>query len=839
MLFRFFRSLTLAAMLAGMLPLPALAARFADVSSSTQYSAAIEALAAKGIVSGQADGKNFAPKSAINRAEFSKIIAEAIFTDEQIAACDLESRKFPDIASGIWYEKYVCALADLGAISGYPDGTFKGEQTITFVEAAKILSVAYGQKPPVSYGEWYEGYASALEESKAIPTSIVKLDSKLTRAEMAEMLWRVMEGKTDQTSKAVVNLKNPELKVNLASDIPQRATSCADLNILSQQQSTRTDVMYYRDDMGGAMPPAANQAVMEKSADSAAPTGGGGDYSQTNVQVEGVDEADIVKTDGKYLYIVRTNEKSRVAIVQASPLKEVASIDLTNLGIMAQEIYVEDGKLTVIGTTFTNDMVIMDKKMDSRMMIWPPIYQSSKTAVAIFDVRTPASPKELRVLKFDGNQLSTRRIGNKLYVVLQSQPYWGGPMPMVKTDNPVPQFEDSKTGVSKAMVPCVDVMIMPRIPSPSYLAVAVVRLDDTSKDVQTEVILGDANNVYSSTENLYVATTRYAYQWHPLGSSSDEQTQIYRFAFTDDGVKMEAQGKVPGHLLNQFSMDESGDNFRVATTVSPTWGSDGEESHSQNGLYVLNRAMEQIGQIENIAPGETIYSARFMGKRAYLVTFKQVDPFFVVDLSNPRAPKILGQLKIPGYSNYLHPYDDTHVIGIGKDVDESIDVDKVHSDDAVYYTAIQGVKMSLFDVTDVTNPKEMHKVIIGDRGSETTVTSNHKALLFEKDRNLLALPVLVTKRPAGSAKSADAPPVFQGAYVYNLTLNKGFEQLGTITHYDDPQVFLKAGGYWYNQGSDIDRIVRIDSDLFTISQNEVRSHTYPGIKAEEKMTFAK
>lgn len=830
------------ALLAGILPLPGAAARFADVSSATPYAQAIEELATSGVLHGQGDGTRYAPGDSINRAEFSKIVASVVATPEEMEACRGVDG-LTDIAKDVWYRPFVCVLVDRGVISGYPDRTFKGERPINFVEAAKILSLAFEQQitDPWS-GEWYDGYASALEESKAIPPSVAGLDASLTRGEMAEMLWRLTQRRTDRPSRAVANMKHPELGIDLSLEEPQRATSCADLSILSRQQQTE----YFRKGMGvmedAMMAPMAAQGE-------AAPAAGAVqkslDYSETNVQVRGVDEADVVKTDGAYLYIVRTAEKSRVAIVQAMPgdaLEQVGSVDLTNLGIQAQEIYVDDGKLTVIGTAFMEPPVIYEDSVESRKMMMPAYYGGgSRTAVAIFDVTNPQKPKQQRVLKFEGDQLSTRRIDDVLYLVLRSQPqyWWGGPMPLAAADSPVPQVEDTATGRTTAMVPCSDVVILPRIPSPQYLAVAAVPLDDVAGDVRTEVILGSAENVYASTTHLYVAATRYVYDWRPGAAQSTERTHVYRFELGRNGIDLDGQGSVPGHLLNQFAMDEHAGYLRLATTTHPIWNERGQETPATNAIYVLDEALEQAGSVEGIAPGETIYAARFMGKRAYLVTFKTIDPFFVVDLSSPRAPKILGQLKIPGYSNYLHPYDDNHVIGIGKEVDASIDADKVHSDDAVYYTAVQGVKMSLFDVSDVANPTELHKVVIGDRGTETPVTSNHRALLFEKERNLLALPILVTKRPQGTSKSTDGSPVFQGAYVYEVTLKDGFEQMGAVSHYDDEQVYRKAGDYWYDQGADVQRVLRIDDTLYTVSQRGVRSHALPSLREEGRMTFAK
>ncbi len=365
------------------------------------------------------------------------------------------------------------------------------------------------------------------------------------------------------------------------------------------------------------------------------------------------------------------------------------------------------------------------------------------------------------------------------------------------------------------------------------MTVAVVPTDDLKKDVKTTVVLGNAQNVYASLSNLYVATPRFSYVWDSANSESREKTHLYRFAFTDGGVELRAQGDVAGHILNQFSMDENGSTFRIATTQTD-WKS-GEQT-SENDLYVLNMDLQQTGAVTGIAPGETIYSVRFAGGRAYMVTFKQIDPFFVIDLKDPRNPKILGNLKIPGFSNYLHPYGENYVIGFGKDADESIDADKVHSGDAIYYTAVQGLKMALFDVTDVSNPKQKAVAIIGDRGSDSPLLSDHKALLFEQDRNLLAFPVLVTKRPDGSAKSADGNPVFQGAYVYDISPN-GFKLRGTITHYDNSDQFMKSGSYWYGGDRDVQRIVRIGNSLLTISDTQLKSNAETTVKEEGKLNL--
>jgi len=403
-----------------------------------------------------------------------------------------------------------------------------------------------------------------------------------------------------------------------------------------------------------------------------------------------------------------------------------------------------------------------------------------------------------------------------------------------KAEDVLPLFEDSKLGTeSRPVTSCTSVRILPHIPQPQYLTVAVIDTSSPNTDVKRETILGSAENVYSSTENLYVTATQWIYHWDvkPSGgeTENEEKTNLYRFAFTADGIEYKAQGSVPGHILNQFSMDEHGNTFRIATTTGELWN---EQKPSTNNLYVLNRDLVTTGKIEDIAPGERIYSVRFMGDRAYMVTFRNTDPLFVIDTSDPRNPTILGQLKIPGYSDYLHPYDDTHIIGFGKDTAEAKD----RTDFAWY----QGIKLAVFDVSDVANPKELHKMIIGDRGTDSPLLHDHKALLFEKDRNLLAFPVTVYEisetEKAKNDPSSYGSPVFQGAYVYTFTLQGGFQLKGKITHYDEDQI-SKMGDRWYGLGKDIVRILRLGQSLLTVSDAVVQSSALTDLRKEGSVTF--
>ncbi len=190
---------------------------------------------------------------------------------------------------------------------------------------------------------------------------------------------------------------------------------------------------------------------------------------------------------------------------------------------------------------------------------------------------------------------------------------------------------------------------------------------------------------------------------------------------------------MPGQVLNQFSMDEYDDHFRIATT---TWTYTNLTSNPTNNVYVLDMNMSIVGKLEDLAPGEHIYSARFMEKRCYLVTFVMIDPLFVIDLSDPTKPAVLGQLNITGYSNYLHPYDENHIIGVGKETSPS---------DEGFFAWYQGVKISLFDVSNVSDPIQIANYTIGDRGTNSPVLYDHEAFLFDKEKDLLVIPVLVAK----------------------------------------------------------------------------------------------
>ena len=311
---------------------------------------------------------------------------------------------------------------------------------------------------------------------------------------------------------------------------------------------------------------------------------------------------------------------------------------------------------------------------------------------------------------------------------------------------------------------------------------------------RSDSYIGAGTDIYSSDKHLYVTKVKYDYEEN---ETQKVTTEIYRFVLADGKCKFEKSGEVPGSVLNQFSMDESGDYFRIATTDSKTW----ENKDNTNNLYVLDKDFNVVGKVEGLAKGEKIYSVRFMGNRAYMVTFVQTDPLFVIDLKDPTNPTVLGELKIPGYSKYLHPYDETHLIGFGENTKV---VNYGYGDNVV----TDGMKMALFDVTDPTNPKEMYSVDIGEKGTYSELLYNHKALLFSKEKNIIAFPISITK--------AEYNVKFQGAIVYGLNLEDGFTLKGQISH-------MKDDYDRYNYKNRVERIIYINDNLFTLSGTMIKA----------------
>lgn len=520
---------------------------------------------------------------------------------------------------------------------------------------------------------------------------------------------------------------------------------------------------------------------------------GGPEYSVTNVQVVGVDEADLVKTDGEYMYIVSGNN---VTILKAYPAEDAEVLSQISLNGTLRGIFINGDRLAIFGESYfyqsveayyveeviviTNETTILPP-LQAIISPYPLYSTSSETFVKVYDVSNRTNPIWIRDVTINGSYFSSRMIGDYVYAVTSQPTIWRESrvlLPMIVSLNETKIIQPNEIYYSN-------------VSDNSYEFTTVFAFNlklDESEPVHKTFLLGSASCVYVSLNNIYVTMQK---QWN-LETSWTEATLLYRIHILNGQIECEAQGEVPGRVLNQFSMDEYGEYFRIATTIGQTWS---PENPSRNNLYVLNMSLSIIGKLkEDLALTEEIYSARFIGDKCYLVTFRQKDPFFVIDLSNPFEPKVLGYLIITGFSDYLHPYDETHIIGVGKEGNN--------------------VKLSLFDVTNVTAPAEVAKFIVQGDWSDSTALTDHKAFLFDKSRQLLVIPVSISWAIV-EGDEYYKKGFWQGAYVFNITLSDGFVLRGNVTHQEDG-VSEWDSRYW------VSRALYIDNVLYTISDKKIK-----------------
>ncbi len=431
-----------------------------------------------------------------------------------------------------------------------------------------------------------------------------------------------------------------------------------------------------------------------------------GSYGTTNTQESGVDEGDIIKTDGKYLYTVNGNNGS-VSIIEAGKgnLAVISTVQLEK-EYSVKEIYICNGKLIIVGSYYENGIntVICDNAYY--------IADTGKSFVAVYDISKPESPEKINEYIQQGGMESSRMIGEKLYVIssfnvsLEGDDY---------RDNCIPEI--TVNGESR-QIPAGCIAIVEESDTNVYTVVTTLNTAENSEP-NSEAILGGCNEVYASAQGLFTIETVYNYK------TAKNTTNIYRFEYTDTGVNFKCKGFVDGYINDQFSLSFDGEYFRIATTVTNPEETDenGEvmswsSSNNVNNLYILNDQMQPVGKVEDLAKGESIKSVRFVGNMAYVVTFRQTDPLFVIDLTNPTNPTVKSELKIPGFSQYLHPVADGLLVGVGRD--------------GTLEGETGDCKVSLFDVSNPYEPRETSILRVTGDGSvycSTYVEDNHKAYI--------------------------------------------------------------------------------------------------------------
>lgn len=428
-------------------------------------------------------------------------------------------------------------------------------------------------------------------------------------------------------------------------------------------------------------------AVSTDVANAAAADTGSSEYSKTNVQTVGIDEADIIKTDGRYIYYASTDLHT-VTIYRADngETNAVSTIYVEGIGTL-QEIYVDGDMLLCQGTSYRNDRY--------------------NVALAKYDITDRAKPEAVGLYTQEGTSVETRKIGNIVYIVTTVS----NDVMSIKKDKP----ETYIPYICDELIKADCIYIPEETENTTYTVISSVDITEDMHMVDSAAILGFNGTFYMGTENMYLYRTK----WDSY--DSDRMTEIRKIEYISDGnIGAVIEGKIPGVIKDIFAVDEYGGNLRVMTTSYSSYNN----GESANNVFVLDSSLKVIGSIEGLAKGERIYSARYMGNVAYFVTYRETDPLFSVDLSDPENPKIMGALKIPGFSEYLHNYGNGKLLGIGI---EQIENKNGWSDDYI--------KLSMFDITDPYNVSEEDKMILYD-ANYAEALYNYKAVMIDPDKNI-------------------------------------------------------------------------------------------------------
>ena len=623
-----------------------------------------------------------------------------------------------------------------------------------------------------------------------------------------------------------------------------------DTNILTRNMAVSEEMMF--DSFDG----------ITTSAPTAKVESGGTDYSTTNVQVANVDEPDYIKNDSKYVYIVSRNTLSIIDAYPAEDAKVILKIALDIESQYIQNMFLNEDRLVIFYNGQSDDEII------PQFDFIPRRSYSSVTHALIVDVSDKEKPTILKDYTIDGHFKDARMIGNYAYFVTNNYINYQYPKLPVILENSIRimtpdafYFDNIEEFSNFSTLTAIDIfgdtinsetflmghtgafyvsednfyltyqqympntfyensaqnrffdVIVPLLPNEIQNEIKLIQndsaLSSSTQWIQISELMQKSYNEMDKNEKekLFEKIKNALNEYDVKIQEDTRKTIIHKIAIDEEKIKYVAKGEVPGRLLNQFSMDQSGDRFRVATTTEIYTQYEG--TIRSNSVYVLDEKLDIVGQLEDIAPEESIFSARFMGDRLYLVTFQQIDPFFVIDLSSD-TPKILGELKIPGFSNYLHPFDEEHVIGVGRDTKE-MDNGRVQQ---------LGIKISLFNVSDVNNPKVAGDIIIGDSSTHSEALYNHKAFFFDKTRGVISIPISGDVKGLENTSSKMFAPDYNrwsGFYVFDVDKSNGFEVKGTITHSDSDSRYY---------GMSNARTFYIDDVLYTASQGYLKMNSF-------------
>lgn len=542
------------------------------------------------------------------------------------------------------------------------------------------------------------------------------------------------------------------------------------------------------------------------------------DYSTTNIQVENVDEADIVKTDGDYIYSISEDNVIITDVKDPKQPKVVATIKSEDDDIPEDIILYKD-KLVVISTKGNQTQRYY---YNNRM----------NTVVKIYNITSREKPVLTKSYEMYEPYYTSRCIDNVLYVISSGN--------LRKEDDKI-VVGYNEDNMEKEM--SIDkIKYLKDVKTTKQTLISTVDLNNETADIKLDSYLMNISNAYVSENAIYLLNQKYnndskipikllfgfkgvfgLEDYYEMDSESGYYTEIYKFDIKEN-VEYKAKTKVKGKTINQYSLDEKDNHLRIAL-----YDNDGSR------VAIFDEDLKQIGISDNVAKGEKMYSSRFIGDKVYFVTYKTIDPLFVMDLSNEAKPKVLGKLKIPGYSTYLHPYDENHIIGIGMETKEIIN--RNSNGKVISTTAkVVGMKMALFDVSNVNSPVQISSVVIGDSRTTSAILTNPKALLFSKEKSLIAIPVNnysqdfeVTlsnnyETMINNYTKYSKPYNAEGYFVYNINVQDGFKLKGVITH-------EKTNATYYYSNSKLLRGLYIDNNLYTVSETMIKVNELDSLKA--------
>ncbi|MBC8212664.1 MAG: beta-propeller domain-containing protein [Gammaproteobacteria bacterium] len=529
------------------------------------------------------------------------------------------------------------------------------------------------------------------------------------------------------------------------------------------------------------------------------------EFTQTNNQVSGVDEADFIKTDGDYSYIV---SGGFLVVVDNWPADQSSILARIAVKGLSSNLFVYQDTVWVVSDLMSTDLSA------SQMAFAPRVNQL--TLISMFDITDRSNPLLLRETTLEGYYVDARRIDNRVYLVTSA---YFDLYPLLSDnaspaiDTLLPKLSDRVynagiSSVSEQLIsPCEQIYQPGTANGTGTITLSTFDLLTPRSEIKRQTIISNSGTIYASREHLYLATVEDNFwTWLPVLEGDEVPspgTTLHKFSLLQEPVYL-ASGRVDGYLLNQFALDEHNDLLRITTTSFAWWNN----QPPQNRLYILEQQGERLvqrSQLDGLGkPGERIYATRFFGDQGFVVTFQQIDPLYTLDLSDPDNPQVAGELEVPGFSTYLHPLEDGLLLAIGRNQSNN------------------ATDVSLFDTTDFSQPALLHRISIG-KDSYSEAEYNHKAFTWYPREQLLALPV--TRWSGDLVRDGySGYRLFNGLQLYRADRVNGFADVGLVDHSSLYQ--NSTGQFWY-QPENIRRSFFVADDA---NQSYLYSVSSRGIK---------